>query len=73
MGRIQPTYTGVTCFFPFIKYHGDPSAPWKINIEHNSGGLIQMIFLFEDRWFSGSIGIFWGVNKTQKWVDFHLG
>ena len=30
------------------------STPWKINMEAEHDGLVQMIFLFKERWFLGS-------------------
>ena len=30
------------------------STPWKINMEPENDGLVQMIFLFKEGWFLGS-------------------
>ncbi len=36
-------------------------TPRKISMEHNNEGLVQMILLFANGWFSGSIVIFFAI------------
>ena len=58
--------------FPWLASGGDPnnlithsddppSTPWKINIEHKNGGLVQMMFLCNWVVFRFNILIFRGV------------
>ena len=42
------------------------STPLKINMEHNHGGLVQIIFLSFHGWFVGSMLIFQGVSTDVK-------
>ena len=41
-------------------------TPRKINMEHNHGGLVQIIFLSFHGWFVGSMLIFQGVSTDVK-------